>query len=267
MTMKISEHTDRYLEITNQNRRCLWGLLFATPFIIAGLIASVATVKVTTLTCHRNPGNQIDCQRTISGILGTEYEIFLGQLKSVKTIDTKGTGIVLTTSNGDVKLSPYQGFVTSSQYRTADRLNAFIKDPQQSTIRVEQDDRWLNLLWSGNFIVGGVVIALYAVGIPTQISCKFQRDLDRVTLDKKYLLYGDRQTALPLSTIKHARVREILFSMSGDRQPLYTIDLIPMAARKVSLSVASKDSIECQRLVNIIDRFVRHHQGLLNKTS
>ncbi|WP_373542617.1 hypothetical protein [Chamaesiphon sp.] len=267
ITVKIVKHTDRSLELANQNRRCLWGLLFATPFIIAGLIATAATVKVTTLMCQRNPSNQIDCHRTIAGIIGTETELILGHLKSVKIVKTSGTGVVLETSGGDVTLAPYKAVVADSQERTADRLNAFIKDPQQATISVAQDDRWMNLLWSGNFVGGGVVIALYALAIPLQMSCKFQRDLDRVTIAKKYLLYGNRQTVLPLSTIKHALVREILFSISGDRQPLYTIDLIPLDARKVSLSVSIKNLTECQRLVKIVDRLVRHHQGSLHQTS
>lgn len=95
------------------------------------------------------------------------------------------------------------------------------------------------------------------------MSCKFQQDLDRVTIDKKYLLYGDRQTVLPLSTIKQAQVRELLFSISSDRQPLYMLDLVTTDAKKVSLSVSSPNLSECQRLVNIIDRFVRQHQRSL----
>lgn len=265
--MKIVEHTDRYLELANQNRRCLWGLLFATPFAIIGSIATAFTVKVTALTCQRNPGDRIDCQRTISGVLGTEKELISGHLKSVKTVKTSGAGVVLETSQGDVPLAPYKAFVTDSQYRTADRLNAFLKNPQQATIQVEQDDRWINFLWSGNFIIGGVVIGLYSLQIPLQMSCKFQQDLERVTIDKKYLLYGDRQTILPLSTIKQAQVRELLFSISGDRQPLYTIDLVTTDAKKVSLSVSSKDSTECQRLVNIVNRFVHQHQTSLARTS
>ncbi|AFY92039.1 hypothetical protein [Chamaesiphon minutus] len=265
--MKIVEHTERYLELANQNRRCLWGLLFATPFVVIGSIATALTVKVTTLTCQRAPGNQIDCQRTIAGILGTERELIPGNLKSVKTVKTSGTGVVLGTSQGEVNLAPYKAFVTDSQYRTADRLNAFLKNPQQQTISVEQDDRWINFLWSGNFIVGGLVIGLYSLQIPLQMSCKFQHDLDRVTIDKKYLLYGDRKTVLPLSTIKQAQVRELLFSISGDRQPLYTIDLATTDAKQVSLSVSSKNLTECQRLVNIVDRFVRQHQSSLDRTS
>jgi hypothetical protein len=255
--VKIVEHTDRNLELINQNRQCLWGLLFATPFIVAGVILTAATVKVTTLECQRTAGNQIACQRNVSGILGTETDVIPGQLQSVKTVKASGTGVVLGTSTGTVELAPYRAFVTNTQEQTTARLNAFLKDPQQTTIRVEQDDRWINLLWYGNFIVWGVVIAIYALAIPVQMSCKFERDTDRVIMDKKYFLYGDRQTILPLSTVKNAVVRELLFSLSGDRQPLYTIDLMPIAAKKVSLSVSNKNLLLCQQIVDKIDRFLR----------
>jgi hypothetical protein len=258
--MKIVEDTDQSLELTNQNRQCLWGLLFAAPFIIVGLVVTAATVKITTLECQRTEGNQIACQRIITGILGTEKDRIPGQLQTVTTVKTSGTGVVLGTSTGEVNLAPYKAFVTDSQDRTTDRLNAFLQDPQQATIRVEQDDRWINFLWCGNFMIGGVIITLFALVIPVQMRCKFERGPDRVTIDKKYLLYGDRQLILPLSTVKNALVRELLFSISWDRQPLYTIDLMPIAAKKVSLSVSSQNLSEYQQIVNKIDRFVRHHE-------
>jgi hypothetical protein len=259
--VKIVEHTDRYLELTNQNHQCLWGLLFATPFIVIGLILTTATVKVTTLECQRTEGNRIDCQRTISGILATEKDLIPGQLRSVTTVKTSGTGVVLRTSIGTVELAPYRTFVTSTHDRTAARLNAFLKDPQQATIRVEQDDRWTNLLWYGYFVFAGIVIGLFALAIPVQMSCKLDLDTDRVIVAKKYLLYGDRQLVLPLSTVKNALVRELLISVSGNRQPLYTIDLIPITAKKVSLSVSSQNLSECQQIVDKIDRFVRHQRS------
>lgn len=258
--MEIVEHTDRSLELTNQNRRCLWILLFAAPFIVVGLVLTAATVKVTTLECQRTEGNQIGCQRTITGILGVEKDLIPGQLQTVTTVKNSGTGVVLGTSTGEVNLASYKAFVTDSQDRTTDRLNIFLKDPQQATIRVEQDDRWINFLWCGNFVIGGVVIALYALAIPTQMRCKLDRDTDRVTINKKYLLYGDRQTVLPVSTIKQAKVRELLFSISGDRQPLYTIDLIPFDAKKVSLSASTQNLTKCHQIVDRIDRFLCHHQ-------
>lgn len=260
--MKIVESTDRYLELTNQNRRCLEILPFAVPFIIVGLVIIAGTVQTTTLECQRTKGNQIGCQRTTTGILGAVKDSIPGELRSVKTVTTKRAGIILGTTTGEVELTPYRASVTSSQEPIAERLNAFLNNPQQVTIRVEQDDRWIDLLESSYFLIWGAAIALYALAIPTRMSCQLDRDADRVTIDKKYLLYGHRQTILPLPTIKQAQVKELLYSiMSGGRQPLYTIDLIPFDAKKVSLSVSIESLTKCQHLVDKIDRFLCHQRS------
>jgi hypothetical protein len=253
--MKIVESNDRSLEIVDRNHQYLWGLLLAIPFITIGSIVGAATIKVTSLECQRDR-DIIECQRSISGILGTEQERIPGRLQSVSTVTKSGVGLVLGTTTGTVELAPYRAFVTSQHFENADRIAAFLKNPQQTTIRIEQDDRWINSLWSGNFLVGGLTIALFALAIPTQISCKFDRDRDRVILDKKYLLYGDRQTMLPLSTIKQARLTELIWVRN--REPVYSIELMPIDTKKISFSVPSTNLAQYQQIVDAIEHFLHH---------
>jgi hypothetical protein len=198
--MKIVEHTDQSLQIADQNRQCLWGLLFATPFLLTGLGLALATAKIVTLEC------QITCQRTVTGILDTTTDRIPGQLQTATVVKAGGTGVVLGTTTGKVEMAPYRVLVTNKHQETADRLNAFLKDPQQATIRIEQDDRLGNALFFGNFLLGSLSIAILSLSIPLKMSCRFDRFNDQVTITKKYL-YGERQTILPLSTI-----RQILFS-------------------------------------------------------
>ena len=253
--MKIVESNDRLLEIVDRNHQYLGGLLLAIPFIAGGLIVGTATIKVTTLECQRDR-DLIECQRSISGILGTEKDQIPGRLRSVSTVTTSGRGLVLETTNGQLELAPYRTFVTSQHFKNADRIAAFLEDPQQTTIKIEQDDRWLNILGNGGFLVAGFTLALCAVAIPIQISCRFDRAGDRITLDKKYLLYGDRQTVLPLSTIKQARLKELIWVRS--REPVYNIELIPLATKKISFSVPSTNLSQYQQIVDAIDRFFHH---------
>ena len=253
--MKIVESNDRLLEIVNRNHQYRWGLLLAIPFIAIGLIKGIATIKVTTLECHRDR-DSIECQRSISGIFGTEKDRIPGRLQSVSTVTTSGKGLVLETTTEQLELAPYRTFVTSQHFENADRIAAFLKDPQQTTIRIEQDDRWLNILGNGGFLVAGFTLALFAVAIPIQISCRFDRAGDRITLDKKYLLYGDRQTVLPLSTIKQAKLKELIWVRS--REPVYSIELIPVATKKISFSVPSTNLSQYQQVVDAIERFLHH---------
>jgi hypothetical protein len=73
--------------------------------------------------------------------LGSTTDKIPGQLQTATVVKAGGTGVVLDTTTGKVELATYRVFVTNKHQETADRLNAFLKDPQQTTVRVEQDDR------------------------------------------------------------------------------------------------------------------------------
>jgi hypothetical protein len=255
--MEIIEKTDRALHIIDQNRQCLWGLLFATPFLLLGLGSIVLTAKVITLECQRSASSQVECERSIAGILGTEKDRIPGFLKSAKTVKTSGTGAVLSTTKGEIELAPYRAFVTDRVNKTVDRLNIFIKDIQQPKISIEQDDRWANSLWSINFSIGGMAIALVALAIPLRMSCRFDRNSGEAIVDKKYLLYGDRQTKLTLTTIDRSLVKKLPFHINN--KSVYIIHLIPSVEKKVSLSVPSPDLSHYQEIVDLINSYICQH--------
>jgi hypothetical protein len=254
--MKIVEHTDQSLHIADQNRQCLWGLLFATPFLVIGLGTAVATAKTVTLECRRANSTQVTCQRTVTGILGTTTtDRIPGQLQTANVVKAGGTGVVLGTTTGKVELAPYHVFVTNKHQETADRLNAFLKDPQQATVRVEQDDRLGNSLFIGNFLLGSLGIAIVSLGIPLKMSCRFDRPSDQVTITKKYL-YGERQTILPLSTIQQSQISRYFFYLSVDKRNAYSLNLIQNNGKKVSLSVPSQDLERYQEIADTTNHFL-----------
>jgi hypothetical protein len=254
--VKITENTNIYLEVEDRNRQYLWRLLLALPLVAVGLGLTLATVKVTSLECLRQADKSSICQRTIAGILGDEEDRIPGELRSVKVTKASGVGIVLGTTTGEVELAPYRTFVTERHERNADRLNAFLKDTQQTKIEIEQDDRLINSMWGGSMLIGGLTIGLFALAIPVRMSCKFDRLRDRTIIDKQYLVYGNRQTILTLSQLDRAQVRELPFVRN--RQPAYTIDLIPANTKKVSLSVPSENLAESEQIVSEIDRFIKN---------
>jgi hypothetical protein len=254
--MKIVEHTDRYLQLTDQNRQCWWGLLLAMPFLLVGSMMTAATFKVVILECQRTEDNQIDCQRTVQGILSTEKDKILGHLKSVETVKTSGTGIVLTTTTDNkMDLAPYRSFVTSQQQQNTDRLNAFIANSQQAKILVVQDDRLMGSLWSLNFIFGGAIVVLAALAIPLQMSCKFDRSNGEVTIAKKYLIYGIRQQVIPLSTIDRVEPKQLLFAIAN--QPFYNLHLISSTSKHISLSIPSRNLTEYQTIIETANNFIQ----------
>jgi hypothetical protein len=253
--MKIVEHTDQSLQIADQNRQCLWGLLFTVPFLLTGLGLALATAKIVALECQRPDSTQITCQRTVTGILGTTTDKIPGQLQTATVVKVGGTGVVLSTTIGKVELAPYHVFVTNKHQETADRLNAFLKDPQQATVRVEQDDRLGNSLFFGNFLLGSLGIAILSLRIPLKMSCRFDRPSDQVTITKKYL-YGERQTILPLSTIQQSQISRCFFYLSVDKRNAYGLNLIRNNGRKVSLSVPSQDLERYQEIDDTTNHFL-----------
>jgi hypothetical protein len=253
--MKIVEHTDRSLQIADQNRQCLWGLLFATPFLAIGLGMALATAKIVTLECQRPDTTQITCQRNVTGILGTTTDRIPGQLQTATVVKAGGAGVVLGTTNGKVEMAPYHVFVTNRHQETADRLNNFLKDPQQATVRVEHDDRLGNSLFIGNFLLGSLGIAILSLGIPLKMSCRFDRPSDRVTITKKYL-YGERQILFPLSTIQQTQIGRCFFYISFNKRNAYGLKLIQSNGAKVPLSVPGQDLELYQEIADTTNHFL-----------
>jgi hypothetical protein len=256
--MKIVEHTDQSLQISDQNRQCLWGLLFTVPFLLTGLGLALATAKIVTLKCQRPDSTQITCQRIVTGILGTTTDRIPGQLQTATVVKAGGAGVVLGTTTGKVELAPYHVFVTNKHQETADRLNAFLKDPQQATVRVEQDDQLGNSLFIGNFLLASLGITIVSLGIPLKMSCRFDRPHDQVTITKKYCLYGERQTVFPLSTIQQAQVGRWFLYLSANKQKAYGLKLIQLNGQKVSLAVPSQNLELYEEIADITNIFLHH---------
>jgi hypothetical protein len=252
--MKIVEHTKQSLELADQNRQCLWGLLFAAPFLTISLGIAMATAKVVTLECQRTVVTQISCQRNVAGILGTITDQIPGQLQTAMVVKSSGTGVVLNTTSGKVELAPYRSMVMDRHYETVDRLNAFVKNSQKTNIRVEQDDRLGNSLFILNFLVGGVGVALVSLAIPLQMSCRFDRSNNQVALNKKYLLYGNRQQVLPLAEIQQVKLNKRLYYIN--HKPVYNLKLVTVAKKNISLSVPGQDLSKYQEIVDVTNDFL-----------
>jgi hypothetical protein len=255
IVMKVIEHTEQSLELADQNRQCLWGLLFATPFLVISLGTALVTSKTVTLECQRTNPTQITCQRTVTGILGSTTDRIPGKLQTATVVKASGTGVVLGTTSGKVELAPYHVFVTNKHQETADRLNAFLQNPQQATVRVEQDDQFASALFIGNFLLGSLGIAIVSLRIPLKMNCRFDRPSDQVTITKKYLC-GERQIILPLSTIQQAQVKRSFFYVSVNKREAYGLKLIRINGAKVSLSVPGQDLERYQEVADTTNHFL-----------
>ncbi|BAY09912.1 hypothetical protein [Calothrix sp. NIES-2098] len=253
--MNIIEQTSTTLKFQDRNRQWLWGVLFSTPFVAIGLGIALVNGNVTTLECQRTQPRQMNCQRTITGLPGTETTLIHGQIKEASVAREHGTGVVLDTSNiQSVELVNHRVFVRDKQYQIADEINAFIKNHQQSKLKVQEDERWEGLIEGIVFFLPGIAMILQSLAIPKQIFCNFDKTSGQMTLEKRYQLWGRFTTQKKLTEVKQAQVVQMPIET---RIPRYFVQLELISGKPISLSPITYDRQECQTIANAINQFIR----------
>ncbi|MDZ7962832.1 MAG: hypothetical protein RMY34_34030 [Aulosira sp. DedQUE10] len=253
--MKIIEQTATTLKFQEHNRQWLWGVLFSIPFVAVGFGIAIITSNITTLECQRTETSKIICQRTIVGLPGTEKTLIPQQITRVYVRIEHGIGVVLTTANNqEVELVNHRIIVREKQRRIANSINTFIKNPQQSRLKIQQDDRWEGFFNGMIFFLPGIAVILQSLAIPTQILCNFDKISGQMTLEKQYQLFGTFTTQQKLTEIQQAQVTQLAVST---RTPLYLVQLELTLTKPISLSPPTRDRQEYQTIVNAINQFLR----------
>ncbi|HEY9623161.1 MAG TPA: hypothetical protein V6C78_22585 [Crinalium sp.] len=250
--MHITEQTPTRLTLTDHNRQWLWGTLFGLPFMMVGLGIAVVAGNLTKLECRRTPSHQITCQRTITGLLGTKTDAILGRVIRAGVVTDHGTGVVLSTSAGQIELVNHREFVGERQIRIAADINAFINDSQQMQLRVQQDDRLEEVANGAVFFLPGIAVILAALSIPMQVFCQLDKTTGQMTLKRRYRVWGTRTATYKLTDIQQA---QIVQSPGSSRHPVYVVQVELKAAKPTALSPPTRDRQQCQTIVNAIHTF------------
>jgi hypothetical protein len=253
--MNSIQQTSTQLTVENSNRQWLWGVLFGIPFVAVGLGITTFSASVTTLECQRTKPTQINCQRTITGILGTEITVIPGQVTGASVITASGVGVVLSTSKGSMQLTQQRQFVRDTQREIASNINAFIRDTPQSNFKIQQDDRWQGWLTGANFFLPGMAIIGVSLTIPIYVLCDFDKSSGLLTLEKRYRLFNTKGVnQYKLVDTQHVEVKQLPIA---NRPPIYVVRLTLISTKSMALSPPSRDRQECQTLANTINRFLK----------
>ena len=252
--MKITEQTSTRLKLEDQNRQWLYGVLFGFPFVAVGLAISVTTANVTTLACQRTEPTQITCQRTIAGLLGTQTTS-IPEVRGAGVIKAQGTGVVLSTAQGQVELVNHPMRVGEEQQQLVRQINAFVQTPQQAKLTIQQDDRWEGVLAGSAFFLPGVAVMLAALTIPMRVSCCFDKTVGQFTLEKQHRLVYRRQL-VQHQLVKVQKAEVVQFSQSS-RNPVYFVQLEVASVRPITLSPPTRDRQQCQTVVDSINQFCK----------
>jgi hypothetical protein len=160
--MKIVEQTLNRLRLQPNNLKIIKErAFFGGVFVVSGLVVIIFFGKVATLRCQRIEPTQGSCQLMRSGLLGSdEIKIPLNQLQSAKVDVNKDSDgdtyrIVLLTDGGKVPFTSIWSSGEEGKQEKADEINAFIGNPDKTSLRVQQDFRWFAYPFGGIFILFG----------------------------------------------------------------------------------------------------------------
>lgn len=259
--MKIVEQTPHRLRLQAKNLTTIVRTaLFGTPFLLAGLAAILFFGRLSTLKCQRVEPTQGSCQLVNSGLLGSnETKIPLNQLQGAKVdVNEDSNGdtyrVVLLTNSGEVPFTPVWSSGSGGKQKNADRINAFIGNPEEISLRVQQDDRWFAYPFGGIFaLVGGGLVfgsLLYGEFI---VSCTFDKALGLMRL-KRHTLRCTKVTEWKLQEINQVEVKE---HTDSDGDKTYSVWLNLRSGENIPLLLQSiTDKQGNQKMAEYIRQFL-----------
>jgi hypothetical protein len=130
-------------------------------FTIVGVSVAVFLPEKASLTCDRTTQR---CELDKGVWWNRSQTTFpLAQLQSatVQTNRRRKTrlyGVQLNTSTKTIRLTETKSLDKDSKQKTADQINAFVKNPTERSLQIKQDDNALLLVFGGVLLIVGIVL-------------------------------------------------------------------------------------------------------------
>jgi hypothetical protein len=219
--MKIVVQTSRRLELESGNPLgAVAGTLFGMLFLVAGVAAILLLGRLTVLMCQRLEPNQIECQLTSTGLLGsqtTQITALEGAEVATHSDDDGDTySIVLFAVGQKIPFSKIRSSGYAAKKANADRINAFVNNSQQSALSVQEDHRWFSYLFGSGFALTGGALVLASWRLKFITYAVFDKNLGRLTLRRQSALGQTQTQSWNLQEIVGLSVKEEKDS-DGDR--------------------------------------------------
>lgn len=213
--------------------------------------------QLTTLLCQRLEPTQVACELTSSSLLGERMlSIPTGELQSAEVeVNEDSDGdtyrVVLVTKNSRIPLSDVYSSGERGKRTRANQINAFISNPEQMSLRIQQDHRWFAYSLGGIFAVVGGGIILSSLMWKIQTSCLFDKGSGRMYLKQQNIFTSEmREQMLP--EILEARVIEGTDS-DGDKN--YATKLLLRAGEHIPLQISGSASAH-YKIAQSINQFL-----------
>jgi hypothetical protein len=132
-----------------------------------------------TLNCQRRSPKLTYCELTTLRLF-TQDSIGIPNLRGAELESDDGTyRIALLTGGEKIPFDrAYTNFDMSKKYSDTDAINQFVKNPQQNSLQIQDDSRWLSLIF------GGVLLwlAVACIMLPSQSECYLDKTTGQLSL-------------------------------------------------------------------------------------
>ena len=233
-----------------------------------------ATPQITTLTCKRAfPSSSLEKIELTSDIVRCEIEEigWFGHLKNIPLAQLQGANlkpsfgkareisyqVILLTNKNKIPLRWHGDFQCESYEALTTRINAFVKNPTDNTLSVQQDEREFGYFFLGLGIFLFWLSFLF-VGIGTTSQCTLEPDSNSFTLQhQRFFGLKTFQDKLALNDIAQARVEygEGFKTTSTSR-----ITLILNTGEKLPLNPVYSSGGK-EEIATAIDKFLKSYQS------
>lgn len=271
-SFKVSEETENRF-VFGIRSTFLWPFAFFTSVISLAAIFSTLTFSPTTiLTCkHSCPEISVgqlypNCQLTVVSWLGTEKSKTSIENLQAALLDAKLDNddksnlfdryrVTLATEKESIPFVKNYIYTSDSEYQNLlniiSQVNSFVGEPLQDSLTVEQSEKELGFVCFALSIFFGLITFLL-VKIPPYITCFFDRELDRVTIERRNL-FGSKSSDYNISDITAVKLE----STSDSDGAYFRLTLLLTSGQKVPLTYTfTSDCREKQHIANQLQKFL-----------
>jgi len=195
------------------------------PFLLSGVFVITVMGRSEWLTCDRLEPTQVTCKVSFS-------TLFTGlQVRSIPLVqraevevsegdDSRTYRVVLITKTGQVPLTERYSSGSDSKYQTVEKINEFIHDPTQLSLRIKQDNSWFAYIFGVFFILlgGNTVLSPFMESLKMiQTACVVNKTSGYLYLTQKNSLKSVTKQ-IRLSDVQSA---EVIEKTDGDGDTTY----------------------------------------------
>jgi hypothetical protein len=159
--------------------------------------------------------------------------------------------VVLLTNSREVPFTSVWSSSAGGKQKNADRINAFIGNPGEISLRVQQDDRWFAYPFGGIFaLVGGGLVLGSLLNGEFIVSFTFDKTLGLVRLKRQTL----RRTKVTEGRLREINQVDVKEETNSDGDKTYSVWLnlrsgehIPLPLQGITDKQGNQKMAECIR--------------------